>query len=219
MMKRKLKLSLIAAALVAAGAARAGDYVTSSTGPLRTAFGGCVRTGYWSADGGDCDPKPVIAQARPERQAQPEPMKVTLARQHMVAAQVFFPFDGAQLGEEARRSLDALVETLGRDGVERGVAVGHADPIGSDPYNDRLSQRRAEAVRGYLIEKGLPAEALVVEAKGRQQPVTSGCEAMIDRKNPAKVIACLQPDRRVEIEVFAVERPVRQTAEAAAGTN
>ena len=202
MMKQHLKLSLIAAALAAAGAARASDYVTASGAPLRTAFGECVRTGYWTAGSGDCDAKPVAAAA-------------TQPRYSMATVKVFFGFDEGELDENGRRALDALAEELRGGGVQRVVAIGHADALGPDEYNQRLSELRVKAVRDYLLEKGLPMHAFSLEAKGKREPATTGaCEGMTDRKDAAKLIACLAPDRRVEVEVVALRRPLPKTASA-----
>jgi outer membrane protein OmpA-like peptidoglycan-associated protein len=177
MLKSCLKPSLIAAALVAVGAVQAADYVTAGGAPLRTASGECVRTGYWSEASAECE-----------------------------RVRVFFAFDRAVLDENARQVLGILAEKL-RDGrVERVVAVGYADAIGADRYNERLSEMRAKAVRDFLLEKGAPLEALALHAKGRRHPQTLGdCERLIGKES-AQRIACLAPDRRVEIDVIGQPR-------------
>jgi hypothetical protein len=78
-------------------------------------------------------------------------------------------------------------------------AVGHADRLGSEGYNQILSEDRAEAVKAYLVSKGIEPDRVRAEGRGTRQPVTKPGECA-DRKN-AKVIACLQSDRRVGIEV------------------
>ncbi|UOO83286.1 OmpA family protein [Uruburuella testudinis] len=75
--------------------------------------------------------------------------------------------------------------------------VGHTDRLGSDTYNLALSQRRAETVRQYLIQRGVPAGVMSAQGMGEAQPVQE-CSSDLGR---TALIACLQPNRRVEIEV------------------
>ena len=84
------------------------------------------------------------------------------------------------------------------------IAVGHADRIGSAAYNQKLSEKRAASVKDYLVKKGIPANRVYTEGKGSKQPVTKPGEC----KGPksAKVIACLQPDRRVDIEIIGTSK-------------
>jgi OOP family OmpA-OmpF porin len=70
------------------------------------------------------------------------------------------------------------------------IAVGHTDSIGTDAYNQKLSLRRAEAVKAYLISKGIDAKRVYTEGKGEKQPVTSN-----------KTSAGRAKNRRVEVEV------------------
>ncbi len=80
------------------------------------------------------------------------------------------------------------------------TVTGHTDRIGSAAYNTRLSMRRAEAVKAHLVELGIPAAKIVAAGKGETHPVTKPGECKGD-KATKELIACLQPDRRVEIEV------------------
>ena len=82
------------------------------------------------------------------------------------------------------------------------MATGHTDRIGTVAYNDRLSMRRAQAVKAYLVSKGVPADRIYTEGKGKRNPVTTGC----NQKNRKALIACLAPDRRVEVEVVGTPR-------------
>ncbi len=84
------------------------------------------------------------------------------------------------------------------------TAVGHADRFGSDSYNQSLSERRAMAVKTYLMGKGIADNRIYAEGKGEKQPVTRADECKGGKT--AKVIACLQPDRRVEIEVIGTRK-------------
>jgi OOP family OmpA-OmpF porin len=77
------------------------------------------------------------------------------------------------------------------------VATGYTDKIGSDKYNDRLSLRRAQAVKAYLVSQGIEANRIYTEGKGKRNPVVTSCT----QKNHKALIACLAPNRRVEVEV------------------
>ena len=191
MLKKCLTVTLVAAALGGA-LAHSADFVTASGMPLKTGFGECVRTGYWTPASEPCE-APATQLAR--------------------SAAAFFAFGSAELDDEARAALDELLDTLGHADLERVTAVGHADAIGSDDYNERLSERRADAVRDYLLAKGLDPRAIVVEGKGKREPVTEGaCDWARDPLDKAELVACLQPDRRVEVDVVGAPRELTRTA-------
>jgi OOP family OmpA-OmpF porin len=86
--------------------------------------------------------------------------------------------------------------------VDRIVAVGHADRIASEKYNDELSQRRADAVKQYLVQKGVDPQRVETQGAGESQPVAQCGKMGPERASNQKLVACLQPDRRVEIEVL-----------------
>lgn len=95
--------------------------------------------------------------------------------------------------------------------VEVVVATGYTDRIGSDKYNDRLSLRRAQAVKSYLVSKGVPANKVYTEGKGKRNPITGNtCK----QKNRKQLIACLAPDRRVEVEVVGTQEVQKTTVPA-----
>jgi OOP family OmpA-OmpF porin len=79
--------------------------------------------------------------------------------------------------------------------LEVAVVTGHTDRIGSEAYNMKLSQRRADAVRDYLVSKGVDKAKVETIAMGPKQPVVQ-----CDQKNRKELIACLQPNRRVEVQ-------------------
>jgi len=114
-------------------------------------------------------------------------------------ADALFDFDAYQLRPEGRAALDDFLGRL--KGTTLGMirAVGHADRLGSEGYNQILSEDRAEAVKAYLISKGIEPDRVRAEGRGARQPVTKPGECT-GGKN-AKVIACLRADRRVGIEV------------------
>jgi OOP family OmpA-OmpF porin len=129
-------------------------------------------------------PAPAPA-ARPAPAPQPPAAtKVTYA------ADAFFDFDKAVLKPEGRAKLDDLVGKVKDINLEVIIAVGHTDAIGSDAYNQRLSVRRAEAVKAYLVSKGIEKNRVYTEGKGEKQPVADNRSSEGRAKN-----------RRVEIEV------------------
>ncbi len=115
----------------------------------------------------------------------------------------FFSFDSAALTDEARAALDqqilARVKTLDVVSIE---ISGHADPIGPDDYNQKLSEWRAGAVADYLASHGIDPARIGTAAYGKMQPVKS-CPADVAL---AQLIACLAPNRRVVVEISAIPR-------------
>jgi OOP family OmpA-OmpF porin len=148
-------------------------------------------------------PKPAPEKPKPEPE-KPKPVaeKVTFA------ADVLFDFDKAVVKPEGRSKLDDLSNKVRGINLEVIIAIGHADTIGSDAYNQRLSVRRAESIKAYLVSRGVEANRVYTEGKGEKQPVTAGrCKNLgKEHRSNAKMIECLQPDRRVEIEVIGTRR-------------
>jgi OmpA-OmpF porin, OOP family len=143
-------------------------------------------------------PEPPAQTAQAEDEARPVTMlPVTIT----VEADPLFDFDKYSVRADSRRKLDDLVGQL--QGVTFGeiVVVGFADPIGSPMYNQKLSERRAASVKRYLASKGIPADKIQAEGRGETEEHASfeSCGGL--RKQ--KLIACLQPDRRVEVTVTA----------------
>lgn len=85
------------------------------------------------------------------------------------------------------------------------VAIGYTDRIGSEDYNKQLSVRRANAVKGYLVSKGVDASNIFVDGKGEANPIT-GTRCVGKGMQTKSLIACLQPDRRVEIEIAGLRK-------------
>jgi OOP family OmpA-OmpF porin len=172
-------------------------YVQDGRGVIaRDPFGLCWRTGYWTpADAvGGCDkeiekPAPVAAAA-PEPAPAPVPPPAPVSEKVTFAADAFFDFDKAVLKPEGKAKLDDLASKLEGMNLEVIIAVGHTDAIGKDGYNQKLSVRRAEAVKAYLVSKNIEANRVYTEGKGKNQPVADNKSAAGRAKN-----------RRVEIEV------------------
>ena len=129
-------------------------------------------------------PPPAVAPPPPPPPQPPAATKVTYA------ADAFFDFDKAVLNPEGKAKLDDLVGKVKGINLEVIIAVGHTDSVGTDAYNQKLSVRRAEAVKAYLVSKGIEKNRVYTEGKGEKQPVADNKTAEGRAKN-----------RRVEIEV------------------
>ena len=142
-------------------------------------------------------PAPPVAKPDPK----PEPKKPAIVN---LASTELFEFNKAVLTTDARKKLDDEVIAKLRDmrDVRSIVVNGHADRLGSDPYNQRLSERRAAAVRAYIVSKGVDAGKVQTAGFGKTQPVKS-CPDQKDRK---QLIECLTPNRRVVVEVQGTPR-------------
>jgi OmpA-OmpF porin, OOP family len=132
-------------------------------------------------------PAPAPRPAPPPPAAAPQPPAATKVT---YAADAFFDFDRANLKPEGRAKLDDLVSKVKDINLEVVIAVGHTDSVGADNYNQRLSVRRAEAVKSYLVSKGIEKNRVYTEGKGEKQPVADNKTGEGRAKN-----------RRVEIEV------------------
>lgn len=207
-------------------------YAMSSGSVVRSGSGECVRAGYWdpSYANQECDPSLVAKAAPPPEkppeptavapapepeaapqeeveteaaQAEPEPLPAVAPPQPVrvyVGADAFFGFDKAELTPQAKQALDRIIERA-RNAEEATVTIiGHADRIGPTGYNDALSQRRARTVENYLLEQGMPESAVSMSARGEGDPVVA-CEG----RRGDSLIECLQPNRRTEIELSALE--------------
>jgi len=133
---------------------------------------------------------PAAAPAAPAAAAPAAPPPPPAASKVTFAADAFFDFDKSVLKPEGRAKLDDLVSKIRDVNLEVIIAVGHTDSIGSDSYNQRLSVRRAEAVKAYLVTKGIERNRVYTEGKGEKQPVADNRTKEGRAKN-----------RRVEIEV------------------
>lgn len=194
---RSTTLSMSAAAILLLGASQVAfagpagmldnKVVRDSNGHVvrSIAHGTCVRTD-WEAGANVCGPQ--VAEV--------SQIRTILSTEDRT---VYFPFDSAVLTEDAKKRLDMVAQRLRDAGdVKDADIVGFADRIGNSSYNDDLSRRRAEAVKNYLARRGyLNTNVADVRALGETQSVTV-CDTSLPRNQE---IACLSPDRRVEVEV------------------
>ena len=165
----------------------------------------CWRNNFWTpataAEG--CDgaivapkvaaapaPAPVAAPAPAPAPAAAKAPAPVVATKVTYAADAFFDFDKAVLKPEGKAKLDDLVGKVKDINLEVIIGVGHTDSVGSDAYNQKLSVKRSEAVKAYLVSKGIEKNRVYTEGKGEKQPVADNKTAEGRAKN-----------RRVEIEV------------------
>ena len=152
------------------------------------------------------EPKPRAPEPEKPKPAAEKPKPV--AEKVTFAADVLFDFDKAVVKPEGKSKLDDLSNKLKGINLEVIIAIGHADSIGSDAYNQRLSVRRAESIKAYLVSRGVEGNRVYTEGKGEKQPVTAGkCKGMgQEHRSNKKMVDCLQPDRRVEVEVIGTRK-------------
>lgn len=168
----------------------------------------CWHTSAWTQGGNSesCDPSaksvaapapqaPVLVAALPA--AKPVPQKISFS------GDALFAFDKAVLKPEGKVMLDDLASQLNGATYDNIIATGHTDRFGSNGYNQKLSERRAEVVKDYLIGKNVQASRIDAAGKGETQPITQA-DACLGAKS-AKVVACLQPDRRVDVEMIGTK--------------
>src|SRR5436853_2166762 len=138
-------------------------------------------------------PSAPAAPAAPAPAARPAPAPVRQTA--VIQADALFDFDKSVLRPDGKRNIDdALAKLRGTD-LEMVIATGHTDAIGSDAYNQKLSERRAQAVKDYLVSKGIPASKITTIGKGKSQPVATNKTAEGRQKN-----------RRVDIEFKGVRK-------------
>ena len=203
-MKNLNKLAALVAlsALASLASAQTIDNWRNANGDVwKNASGDCWRNASWTpataAPG--CGPAPAPAPVVAPPPAPPAPAvapraapapQAPAASKVTYAADAFFDFDKATLKPAGKAKLDDLVGKVKGINLEVIIAVGHTDNVGSDVYNQKLSVKRAESVKAYLVSKGIEKNRIYTEGKGEKQPVADNKTTEGRNKN-----------RRVEIEV------------------
>lgn len=208
---------------------------------VRDPFGLCWRTGSWSVDRAaktaikdakypnwtaicECEdkslwvkpvceppPPPPPPAAPPPPPPPPPAAPAPTSEKVTFAADALFDFDKAVLRADGKAKLDDLVSKLAGVSLEVIIGVGYTDRIGPMKHNMDLSVRRAQAVKDYLVSKGIEPNRVYTEGKGPANPVKQ-CPDPSPKgeiRNRQQLIDCLQPNRRVEVEVVGT-RPVRR---------
>lgn len=208
----KVAMLFASAALVTAAGAQSVDNWRNGSGDLVWKNGSselCWRDANWTpataaagCDGAIVAPKampapapkaaaPAPAPAPAPKAAAPMPAKPPAAATKVTyAADAFFDFDKSVLKPEGKAKLDDLVGKVKGINLEVIIAVGHTDSVGTDAYNQKLSVKRSDAVKAYLVSKGIEKNRVYTEGKGEKQPVADNKTSNGRSKN-----------RRVEIEV------------------
>lgn len=203
-----MKKQLLAVAIASAAglvSAQTVDNWMASGAPVRNNSDQCWRNSAWTPATAhpDCDgaikvPERVTITLTQTPTPAPQasaPAARAVAIKLSFAADTFFDFDRAELRAEGRARLQELVAKLQRYNVEVVIVVGHTDSVGTDAYNIKLGDRRAQAVKNFLIAQGLDRNRIYTESKGEKQPVADNRT----REGRAK-------NRRVEIEVVATQK-------------
>ena len=213
---KSLALALTLTGFAAAASANdVGNWSSSAGEVWKNTPGECWRTGFWTpanalpgCDGAitekpkamvkpdpvyptpEVNPEPVTAAAPAPAPAPAPSAAAAVSSKVTYAADAFFDFDKSVIKPEGKAKLDDLVGKVKAINLEVIIAVGHTDSVGSDAYNQKLSLRRSQAVKAYLVSKGIDKTRIYTEGKGEKQPVADNKTKEGRAKN-----------RRVEIEV------------------
>ena|SRR5579862_478998 len=170
----------------------------------------CWREGYWTPAMAiaQCEPDlvpkavPVAAPPppAPAPAPAPAPKPAPTVEKITLESKALFDFDKAVLKPEGKAAIDSqiIAKLPNVSKLDLVLVTGHTDRIGTARYNQRLSERRADAVRDYLVSRGVPRDKIETLGMGKTQPLPG---VVCNQKQLKALIACLAPDRRVEIEV------------------
>ena len=146
-------------------------------------------------------PQPAPVSAAPIPAPGPASPSVTV---HF-SADALFDFDRSTLKPDGIRQIEVLANDLRNVQYDQIRVIGYTDRLGGAAYNERLSRRRADAVTAYLVRTGLPADRIASSGAGESDPVTSPGLCRGNTATPA-LVACLQPDRRVDVQVDGMRK-------------
>ena len=185
----KIAIGLAIAAMSVVGSASASDNWTNVDGNVWKDASGqhCWRDAFWTpATAASAECGLPVAQA---------PVVAPTASKVVLNADTFFDFDKSTIKPEGRQVLDQVASQASSINLETVIATGHTDSIGTEAYNQGLSERRANSVKQYLVGKGIDPNRIYTEGKGELQPVASNAT----REGRAQ-------NRRVEIEIVGTRR-------------
>lgn len=206
--RRPIALGAAAMCLAVSGIALAGTgagYVVNGAGQyVRDGSGHCVRTPYWkrSDANAECDPGLMAKKSAPVPMAALEtPKQKPQLKSITLGADAYFEFDKASLSHSGKEKLHKIVARVKGDVKDARIHItGYTDRIGPQTYNEKLSLRRAEAVKAYLVSQGIPAAYITVKGAGSSSPVVA-CTG----KRGHALISCLAPNRRTVVDFSAFE--------------
>jgi OmpA-OmpF porin, OOP family len=208
-----LGISLALPSLAWAQADKRLGYLVDGSGNIVTnGSGNCWRLGQWTPALAvePCDPTiknaavpvPAPMESTPLAAAPVEkavvPVKALPQRMNF-SAHALFDFDKAVLKSEGKVMLDDVADQLKDVSVGQIEVTGHTDRLGSNAYNQKLSAERAKVVRDYLVSIRVAANRIDAKGMGETQPMTTANQC--PGKQSKALIACLQPDRRVDVEL------------------
>lgn len=208
-MTKQLKLSALIVAMLASASAMAHEksgYTISqeSREVVRNSYGECWENAFLNkATNGLAECGDGVAVAQPQ---EPEYVDETVA----LSANFLFGFDKYNLRPEASETLNTLAQRLAQTNVQTVRVEGNTDFMGSDAYNQALSERRANTVANYLVSRGVPAQKTSAVGLGESQArMTEACQAEVAKlgkkvsaaKKRSALIACIEPDRRVDVKI------------------
>ena len=188
-----------AGAVFAAPSTNASDNWVSGHGnvQVKDSSGDCWRNSVWTPATAAAGCGAVVAQAETTTPVAPAEVKpVVNAQKVTLAADAYFDHDKSVVKAEGKAKLDDLAAKIANLNLETLVATGHTDSRGTDKYNQALSLRRANAVKAYLVSKGIAADRILVEGKGESELAVS----------PEKTAADYAANRRVIIEVVGTAK-------------
>ena len=214
-MTKHVKASALIVALLASTGAMAhgihGYTVSEQSGEVvRNNYGECWENTYLNkAENGLVECGDRAPETAPVPVAQPQYRTETVS----LNSNFLFGFDKDTLRPEAIETLNQLAARLGDSNVQSARVEGHTDFMGSEQYNQALSERRATRVANYLVERGVPASKISAVGLGESQArMTASCQAEVNKlgrrvsqaKRRQALIACIEPDRRVDVHITSL---------------
>lgn len=197
---------VLASTLTVSSVFASDNWISGNGKPVRDTGGECIRNGVWTPATAhpecvkDLAPRPVpvpapaprieVPRPQPTPTPPPAPKPQAVPQKVTFQAETLFDFDKSVIKPEGRSRLDGFITSLNGSGAryETVIVIGHTDSIGSDAYNLRLGQRRAEAVKAYLISKGIDSRTIKTDSRGEREPVADNKTAAGRAKNRRVVI-------------------------------